>query len=256
MIIRSNTKQAIDQYQEKCPFCLNVLNQPILTYIDCDKQPDLKYEAICGHLLHSRCPHCGSQIPLSQPLTYEDKLNHTILYFEPDDQKRSSLNKTLQKEISERKIRFKKTFYRILKRREDFYEKSRILDCSLDDRLIELMKIYIVQFFSIERNQNVSSIRFQLQKDRPVFLLDINEAKGIFGFSTEDYDLLKNAVKTLEQMDPALCSEHLLHVDSQWAVETFPKVQFLLMDPSKSSDLETDNLDELCISPDGYPYGA
>lgn len=166
------------------------------------------------------------------------------------------MNKTLQKKISERKIRFKKTFYRILKRREDFYEKSRILDCSLDDRLIELMKIYIVQFFSIERNQNVSSIRFQLQKDRPVFLLDINEAKGIFGFSTEDYDLLKNAVKTLEQMDPALCSEHLLHVDSQWAVETFPKVQFLLMDPSKSSDLETDNLDELCISPDGYPYGA
>ncbi|WP_286356841.1 CpXC domain-containing protein, partial [Ileibacterium valens] len=147
MIIRSNTKQAIDQYQEKCPFCLNVLNQPILTYIDCDKQPDLKYEAICGHLLHSRCPHCGSQIPLSQSLTYEDKLNHTILYFEPDDQKRSSLNKTLQKKISERKIRFKKTFYRILKRREDFYEKSRILDCSLDDRLIELMKIYIVQFF-------------------------------------------------------------------------------------------------------------
>lgn len=180
-MIRSNTKPAIDQYQEKCPFCrMYWISRFLLISIVTNSQIwNMKPFAVIFFIRAVRI--ADHRFPFHN--LWPMKINSIIRFSTLNLMIRNVLHWTRpckRKYLNVKTVL--KNFYRILKCREDFYEKSRILDCSLDDRLIELMKIYIVQFFSIERNQNVSSIRFQLQKDRPVFCLILMKQKAFLVF--------------------------------------------------------------------------
>ncbi len=253
---KKNLTEQSEVIEEQCPFCSHSVKLPALSYINAEKDQALKLEAMNNQLFHARCPVCGSQIPLSNFLAYEDKPNHSVLYFEPDAESRKNLIRTIRKRLQEKKRFAKQIRYRITTVRDDFYEKVRILDCGLDDRVVELMKLCIRHYFSSQKNRTIQKIRFHIQRDTPLFLIDLEEAHGFFGFSTTDYETLSDSLKEI-QKEFAGFDECSIRVDQDWAARALLRIQEKFLDPScLHTETDSEREDELLITPESHRFGA
>lgn len=240
----------------KCPFCQSALKVPVRSYISAQKDLSFKIEAMLGKLFHPSCPVCGSQVPVSRFLAYEDRENRSVIYFEPDPANEKQLRKTLEKRKEEAGCVFRKVRYRICRTQQDFYEKIRILDCSLDDRIVEIMKLCIIHYFKSQRSLLIQNIRFHIRKDRPVFRIQLENADGYFSFSTEDYSALRDSLNCVEKEFSGFDRFSYL-VNQDWAARALLRIQEKFFDLSCIPDCaENDPDEDLLIKSEEYLYSA
>lgn len=205
---------------QRCPFCQTLLKIPHLTFISSAHNPEEKLSAMHGHLLQVKCPVCHSQVGLQNMISYEDETNHLMMYYEPDIQKADTLIIRLHEKLKTASWFSRNLKYRVVTTREDFYEKVRIFDAGLNDRVIEIMKAYLMMDLSACGDHVFQDIRFSFQHNQPVFTVEMDHLKGFYPFRSDDYRLLCDSLRELKSADL-----NSLVINLEWGIQMLEEIE-------------------------------
>lgn len=124
-----------------CPKCNKESDYIIWESLNGDLDPEAKKELMDGTLFQFNCPHCGHQCNVDYGMLYHDMAHQVMVYYVSED----SVEKT-QKMFSDidGKIGIPMPGYRkrIVTNQNALREKAIIFENELDDRVIELIKIF------------------------------------------------------------------------------------------------------------------
>lgn len=160
------------------------------------------------------CPHCGHEFILNYRFVYTDASKKIMLVNDPSFvQKKNQLafksslrllDKLRKEEISGYKIRMCKTI-------DETREKIRIFDQGLDDRLIEIMKIVLIEAdgFALDK-EDIKEISFNDQKK---FLIKTSGHGLVMDFVPELYQSIE------EKYSPYLEESIAQMIDRDWALD-------------------------------------
>lgn len=115
--------------------------------------PDLKERVMDGSLFVYECPNCGDNLNVVTSCLYHDMTKQLLLQLDPDAEDDSQLRSVLDT-ITESGVNlgFTDAGYevRLVSSLNDLREKILIADDDLDDRIVEIIKIYAGVFASEE----------------------------------------------------------------------------------------------------------
>jgi len=134
-----------------CPKCNHQQKFVIWKSMNVTLDPELKAKFIDGTLTTFTCEACGAETGVNYGMLYHD-MKHAIMinlcYGEP------------QEDLSKMADLFKGYRVRMVGSRNELLEKILIFDAGLDDRMIELFKVFLMVMLSKE-NHEVEELLFQ-----------------------------------------------------------------------------------------------
>ena len=139
--------------QVQCPSCNENFDARLWQSLNADLDPDEKQRLLSGEFFRIMCPKCTGTYPFVYSMLYHDMKNEVMIMLATTEEDaagfkemQSSLgNSELSKIMSSMSENYK---HRIVKTPHDLREKAMIFDCGLDDRVIELIKVYIRDSFA------------------------------------------------------------------------------------------------------------
>lgn len=149
------------------------------------------YKNFCNcSMFKFQCPHCGVITFIDYPMLYNDMDKKAMVHYVPSEEVKSTKNMiTGQKRVQPW---MKDCDFRIVTDKRTLIEKAQILHCNLDDRLVELTKIY----YKLRYLKDLSEL-----KDEKLFFVEVDEecifvpleGKGkYFDFPKDIYDELNH----------------------------------------------------------------
>lgn len=130
-----------------CPKCGKVSDFIVWDSLNADIDPEAQEQLIDGSIFHFTCPECGNKGNVNYGMLYHDMTNRAMVHYVQEDaieQTIATIGKVEGKLDSiEQKLR---TGYRtrIVTSQNSLREKALIFKCGLDDRVIELAKIFLI----------------------------------------------------------------------------------------------------------------
>ena len=122
--------------------------------INVTEQRELKSKLMNGEINQIHCKQCKKKSYVEKHLLYHDMDQQLwVQMFPGSDRTKWQELEAEHKEILKKKIHIRKYHFRLVFGREELLEKIRIFDHKLDDRVIELIKLKI-----IEQDDNVKNI--------------------------------------------------------------------------------------------------
>jgi hypothetical protein len=214
----------IEMVEVTCLACNQPAQTTMWTSINVNIDPDLREQLLNGELFDFHCEHCGGITRLIYPFLYHDMANRfwIRIVFEPqDDQEYITSQPGFMAQLM---MGYRS---RLVASLEEMKDKIQILEAGLDDRVVEVMKLYFKIKFS-EAGRPVGEgpwFFYGLEKDGQ------DQASSIYlGYPTEDgsqayqldfeyYDSLKKLCTTGLGLPE---EEHFgwLRVDENFAQQT------------------------------------
>ncbi len=204
-----------------CPKCGEesdfVIWESINTMID----PETKSKVLSGEIFRFKCPKCGAETIADYDCLYhqmEDKLMIQIVYYDKDVPKAAESFDRISKNspIPDFPSVMADYTFRIVRDQLKLREKINIFNHGLDDRVIELMKIFLESYITEEQPElNVLDSLLIFNDNGPeVFAIRYEGDKwGAFPFAQEVYDDIK-----ADYIDPDDDGKRLYIVDPDWAI--------------------------------------
>ncbi len=138
-----NAKQQI-----KCPACGQLEEMTVWQSITAKDSPDLKDDLLKGKINIFRCPSCGQTALVPVPVLYTDTDHSLVISFSPcsdaEEKKRifeeictASKESGELEELEGNNLRFVSAY-------NDFLEKLLIFDNGLHDKVIEVLKLFVL----------------------------------------------------------------------------------------------------------------
>lgn len=147
-----------------CPACGQEGNYEHYSSANVTLNPTLKGSILDNSLFTFKCEHCGESTLVEASCLYHDMNERLLFQLTPDADSDEKLRDVLQ-QISDSgvELSFANEDYRIrvVPSLSDLKEKIVISDAGLDDRIVELLKVYI-EAMALEQaeNENFSCVRF------------------------------------------------------------------------------------------------
>lgn len=204
-----------------CPNCGAEGDFVIWKSINTAIDPETKEKVLSGKLFRFKCPKCGVETNIMYNCLYHQMEDHIMIYTVYTDEDLdeavkafdSYANNDLLKEF--KPVMSNYTF-RIVRDQLKLREKINIFNHGLDDRVIELMKIFLESYIAEEQPElNVLDSLLIFNDNGPeVFAVRSEGDKwGSFPFAQEVYDDIK-----AEYIDPDDDGKRLYFVDPKWAI--------------------------------------
>lgn len=147
-----------------CPQCSKESDFIVWDSINTVLDPDMKEKVRSGEAFHWKCPFCQNEAAVEYACLYHQMDDHIMIYYVPGDA--SDAIEFMQSDDAFILSTMKEYTKRVVKTRNQFREKLLILDASLDDRVIELMKPFMISMLhDNEPDLHVQEIRFAVQQD-------------------------------------------------------------------------------------------
>ena len=124
-----------------CPKCSKESDYIIWESLNGDLNPEAKQELMDGTLFQFNCPHCGHQCNVDYGMLYHDMAHQAMVYYVSEN----SVEKTKKMfSDTDEKIGIPMPEYRkrIVTNQNALREKAIIFENELDDRVIELIKLF------------------------------------------------------------------------------------------------------------------
>ncbi len=119
-----------------CPGCAKPGQLRLTTSLDVTAEPSKKEQLLRGRLSTFTCAHCGREARIVHPLLYKDTAQGLVVQLDPE----GTLDVTsLVARLGEPRPRVS----RLVRDGNALIEKVRIHDASLDDRVVEVMKLLL-----------------------------------------------------------------------------------------------------------------
>lgn len=212
-----NTTKHADHYNRnlECPACGKKSRFKIWDRIQIDKNPALREQVRDLSLFRFHCPKCGNDTYLDYDFLYIESSLRLVIYYAPGGGDVTDMHASLQRPEYE----FLKNFrYRLVRTRPELLEKLAIFDASLDDRLIEIMKVMIRSWLASQPEPlHAELIEFTNAAGQEAFhFADTKQQKsGVLPFTDQfrqTYDALSVDLGT------ALPPADTLSITPEWAV--------------------------------------
>lgn len=202
-----------------CPKCQNSGSFVIWEIIDtAEEEKNMKEQVMSGEAFLFECPFCKNKVNVDYGLLYhqiEDML--MIQYAQTDEAVQEGIEsfafmKSGQLPGFELADDYR---FRVVRSQNEIREKILINDCGLDDRAIELMKIFMLsEIQQTTPNLQYKDFLFDTDEEgKPCFLLRTMDGQnGTIDFIQEVYDSIK------EQFVVELKEDESVVVDLNWAM--------------------------------------
>ncbi|HKL57234.1 MAG TPA: CpXC domain-containing protein [Sphaerochaeta sp.] len=190
----------------RCPFCNTEQQHNLYPVVDLVKNPSLKLGLLTDSLFSVRCTECNNQFAVMHEMLVLDKETSFAILLAPD----SRLS-----EIKEPSIEVKKLeTLRLVNTPDELKEKILLLDAGLDDKTIELCKMYLIM--KMERPEyTLLYADHQVVEEQLLFTL-FNE-KGEMEETIQCSDgLYTQLLRTAEAF--SLKPGFFLRIDQSWAL--------------------------------------
>ena len=124
-----------------CPKCGKVTEITVWESLNAQLNPKEKQQLMDGELFVFRC-ECGYGAGIDSSMLYNDMEHKTMVYYVPESGKKEceEMFANIRKTHSE--FNLPEYTYRIVTSRDIIREKAIILDLGLDDRVMELLKVF------------------------------------------------------------------------------------------------------------------
>ena len=210
-----------------CPKCKSEHPFTIWPSINTQLDPQMKAAVKDRSAFLFECPSCGEKTYVDYGLLYhqmEDRI--WIHYANSEENEREILNATTQNDPLNimQTLHNDRYLIRIVRSQNELLEKIAIFDEGLDDRLIEIIKLFAFAQFQ-EDKPDYQFIVILFLADGGKHLLQIIADDHPAGY-TEITDDLYDTIRTeFQRILPELREDETLVVDRQWALETFRKIK-------------------------------
>lgn len=128
-----------------CPGCGNKQDIIIWESLNSELSPEAKRKLLDGDFFVFNC-ECGYSAGIDTALLYHDMTHQVMVYYVNEDSKNQA-KETFEETKKFGMLDYK---YRIVNSQDELREKALIFDKGLDDRIIELIKVFY--FLQIEEN--------------------------------------------------------------------------------------------------------
>lgn len=143
----------------KCPKCGTVSSFTIWDSINTKIDPEMKDAVLNRSAFLFTCPNCGAKTYTNYSFLYHQMEDQIMIQLALTDKEAEDVNKLIHDDASDMIKTFKEDDYllRIVRSQEELIEKIRIFDAGLDDRIIEIFKVYVFQLVQ-ENNPGANEI--------------------------------------------------------------------------------------------------
>lgn len=198
-----------------CPKCQSNVSYEAYSTIEIENNPELKEKVLDDSIFDFICPDCKHQSKLYYPLIYKDKINKYEILLSPPDENLDSFLEILDKHQEDDKD----LKIRIVHGPNDLKEKIFIFDNNLDDKVVETLKIFVID--SLNKNEpdkNVKKLYFSIE-DGKYFVEAFSEDKyiGKIVVPKDKYALFNNIYHEHKNKD--INDDY--HVDFEWAYNLY-----------------------------------
>lgn len=198
-----------------CPHCGHKQNMVVWAVIHGDTNTKTKQKIIDGTFFNQICKECGKSFSVIYPTLYEDDENHTMIYYAQTSMQESVAIQTI---LQRREAVSEERDYsiRVTSNPDRWREKVNIANCKLDDRIVEIMKIALLEKLNGDGSLgHVDDILCWCHKDEEDFELEIfGDNHCIVGVRKSFYKYLESKCKaTLNRVEP-----NPMIVDMPWAL--------------------------------------
>lgn len=207
----------ISTQEIKCPHCGEKIDFVYWESINVTLNPDMKERVLNGEAFRCECPHCNQSFGVEYPTLYHDMDKHFMIHCNPmlmHEETRQMMRTLLQLEmLPDYRQRF-------TLEQNEMKEKILIFENDLDDRIIEIMKLFI--FVQIDAEKEVidnEELFLDRYKDGGLCFVLLKEGKvaGSLDFPQDMYDALK------EEFQESLNKEKTETINQEWALKFLAK---------------------------------
>lgn len=197
-----------------CPQCGEKSDFMIWESINTQIDPEMKNKVRTGEAFLWKCPNCGCEASIEYSCLYHQMEDSIMIYYVPNNAEEAI---KMFSEMQENKADFlgmefgDNYTFRVVKTKNQLKEKLNILDAKLDDRIIEIMKPFLIS--QLDKNIHIKEMLFDIQDDEYCFAVNTEDGWGQVGFYQELYD------KLVQQFDPILINDKSVVIDFKWAMD-------------------------------------
>lgn len=209
----------------ECPSCKCESDFEVYENINTKIYPDLKEKIKSGQLFLFTCPQCQTETIVDYGLIYQDPEEKILIQYCKNDQEKNAALGLFNKENMDDVDKAQEIIgildsydKRLVESLEALVEKIKIFDRGLDDRLVELIKIFALDFFSKDQPGEILKNIFYTDEDGKDLII-FETADDFFALDMDEnlYNFLKSKLKDLD-LDEAYV------IDNKWAKEVFDKL--------------------------------
>lgn len=203
-----------------CPHCHQDFVVSVWQSLNATLDPEAKAKLLTGKLFEYTCPHCHATGDINYPILYHDMKHHAMIQYCPteDDFEKAYEDYLESPGMTSGYMKARGYQMRFVNTQGALREKAVIFDAGLDDRIIELTKIFyalLQQHHNAE--QGFNHIVFINHKEfGPTFHFATENSDEDFGMpmANEIYNNLSKALNLVssEDLDDIL-------VDAKWAFD-------------------------------------
>lgn len=191
----------------RCPACQREHEAKLVQSINTRQDPALKAQLLAGDLNVLAC-ECGKRTLLSATLLYHDPDREYFCQACPGGEAAMAQGEVAFKTIGNTGTR------RLVPTQNALVEKVKLLEASLDDRIIEILKVLLLA----SRGDDINAVLLFERADR--------DAGVITWFLLEDELLLQSPLSAYDKLAPTVAPAETLdlRIDRAWAVEAARKM--------------------------------
>lgn len=206
-----------------CPKCGKESDFMIWSSINTVLDPEMHGKVRTGEAFAFRCSHCGHVAGVDYGCLYHQMNDEMMIYYVPNP---DAVEETYNMFRGDNKVlemlgeAQKNYLYRIVQSKNEFREKLYIFDAGLDDRAIEIIKVFYAQKIH-EDNPDIGfdEIRFESGEDDEIGLVFLEEGKPVASceIGREFYNIvMKEYISEL----PDIRVDEII-IDWDWAMSIF-----------------------------------
>lgn len=211
-----------DTTEIKCKYCGEIGTFRYWGSVNTVLNPELKQAVRTGELFKYECPKCRKTSMVHYEFLYH-QMEDSFIIFHAENREHAqlwlnSLNESMNHEKMGNlfKATSGKYVFRAVKSLSELNEKIEIFEAGLDDRIIELVKIFALQFYMNENPKSeVEGVYYTPYEDDKKILVFMNKGKAI-GAAELDSKLYNFVKESFIDERPPIQEDDRI-IDLEWA---------------------------------------
>lgn len=210
-----------------CPHCRETTDTSIWSSINTMLDPEMKAAVRDRSAFLFTCPHCGTKTYLNYGFLYHQMEDKIMIHYADSDEDAEKIDAILTGKDDPKGMMayFRKDNYliRVVRSQNELLDKLAIFDAGLDDRIVEIFKLYVLAKLQEDPAREHSSIKLLFfANDGKYFIQVLTDGKtdGVYEMPGDLYEELKDDYAPhLNDM-----RHDDFHIDRSWAMEALRRV--------------------------------
>lgn len=207
-----------------CPNCGAEVEATVWQSLNADIDPKAKDALIEGKLFGAECPKCHRHHNLVYPILYHDMTHKVMVEFNLDHDVEDSIKEFKEAQAavdnSLQDMMHDEYRHRFVKTQNDLQEKAMIFDADLDDRVVEIMKLFVMKKIKNDRpDAKVQELHFYVSDKGHGFAAICEDNSFTIDASLDFYSSIKERYG--EKLNEVGDKDYL--VDHDWVVNRILK---------------------------------